>query len=258
MQSRRALWIFIGLIGGLTSSLVGIGGGIIFVPALHLWGHLALKSAIATSVACIVPIAAVGALSHGLVAEGPFPWIPAICLSATAVFTAQLGVASLKRISSNTMSYMFAGLLIFTAVRMLLSGETGQGTTTPPLWVFPMIGVVSGFASSLLGIGGGVVMVGAMVGLCDAPMIWSVTVSLTAMVPTTLSGLWAHHRAQLIHWPAVLPLSVPAIAAAFLGARLAHILPTVVLEGLFGFFLVYATVRILKRARVNPEVNLAR
>ncbi len=228
--------------------MIGIGGGIIFVPLLHVWSGFPLKKAIATSIACIAPIAAVGALSHGILNQAEFPWLESAALATTAIATAQLGALALRRLPTKQIALMFAILLLVTAMRILIGWHWVEGQQSPGLLSFASIGLASGFASSLFGIGGGVVMVGLMVGLLDMPMILAVTISLTAMVPTTLSGLIAHARAKLVEWHAVLPLAIPAVLFAFFGAYISHIIPMRVLEWIFCGFLLLSVYRILKKA----------
>lgn len=248
MNHAQVIWWLIGAVGGFVSSLVGIGGGIIFVPALHVWSHFPIKRAIATSVACIAPIAAAGALSHASLSASAFPWWQAISLAATAIITAQLGARVMHHLPAKPIAFLFSLLLAITCLRIAGDWQWSSGTALPPLWSFPAIGLVSGFASSLLGIGGGVIMVGMMVGIWGAPMVWAITVSLTAMVPTTLSGMWAHHRRGYINWPTVIPVALPAVLCAYLGASVAHRLPQRLLEWLFCGFMVYAIARLLMRA----------
>ena len=54
----------IGLIGGVTSGLFGVGGGVVMVPAMMLLLNLDIKPAIGTSLAVIVPTALMGTLKH--------------------------------------------------------------------------------------------------------------------------------------------------------------------------------------------------
>ena len=56
------LAVAIGLVGGLTSGLFGVGGGIIMVPALVMLMHTEMKTAVATSLAVIVPTTLAGSL----------------------------------------------------------------------------------------------------------------------------------------------------------------------------------------------------
>ena len=121
-----------------------------------------------------------------------------------------------------------------------------------------IIGAVAGFASGLLGIGGGLVMVPFLYFLMEG-MAWSgVSVptdyqaavahatSLAVIVPTAVSGLLAFRRRGVVHWPTVLPLAPTAAAAALIGSRVAVALPTPLLKTAFGVVIVLTGARMLR------------
>ena len=87
--------IAIGLAAGLLSGLFGIGGGTIIVPALALWLGMPQRLAAGTSVAAILPAAAVGAISYAV--QGNVDWTAALCLAVGIVAGAQLGTRRINR-----------------------------------------------------------------------------------------------------------------------------------------------------------------
>lgn len=119
------------------------------------------------------------------------------------------------------------------------------------------VGGVAGLASGLLGIGGGIVMVPFLY-LLMVQAGWSGlevlpehhaqvahATSLAVIFPTALSGLRAYHRQGLLDRAVILPLGFAAGAAAVGGAWIAVALPTALLKGLFGLFLLVMGVRLL-------------
>jgi hypothetical protein len=119
MLSARSLRLAaIGTAGGLVSGLFGVGGGAVIVPLLILWLGYGGREATGTSLAAIVPTAAIGMAAQALygnvrVTEGLLIGLPAL---AGVV----LGTALQQRVRSETVSYLFAGLLVVVAVELLL------------------------------------------------------------------------------------------------------------------------------------------
>jgi len=119
-----------GVLIGLVSSLVGIGGGTLSVPFL-LWCNLPGHRAIGTSAAIGFPIAVGGALGY-LVngwhasslpphAVGYIYWPALVCIVAASVLTAPLGVRLAHRLPVGRLKRVFASLLIVVAARMIWS-----------------------------------------------------------------------------------------------------------------------------------------
>jgi len=110
--------IVIGLAAGFFSALFGVGGGIVIVPLLLLVGRWELRSATATSLAAIGITATAGTLVY-VVHDDVRPLYAAL-VGVPAAFGA-LGSATLQqRLPVRTLSFLFAGLLVAVAIRMLL------------------------------------------------------------------------------------------------------------------------------------------
>ncbi|MDQ3630232.1 MAG: sulfite exporter TauE/SafE family protein [Actinomycetota bacterium] len=119
MPRRRTLALAaIGTVAGLFSGLFGVGGGIVMVPLLVLWLGYGDREATGTSLAAIVVIATVAALTHGAygnvrVAEGLLVGVPAIGGVLAGTWLQQ-------RIQARTVRLLFAGLLVASAAGLLL------------------------------------------------------------------------------------------------------------------------------------------
>ena len=107
----------IGTAAGLFSGLFGVGGGILIVPLLVLWGGFAERLAIGTSLAAIVIIAAAATAVHG--AYGNVHLREGLLVGLPAVAGVLIGTELQARISSRAISLIFAGLLTVVAVDML-------------------------------------------------------------------------------------------------------------------------------------------
>lgn len=106
----------IGLAAGLFGALFGVGGGIIMVPLLIALLAYDAKVATATSLAAIIFTATVGTAAHGVL--GNVEWATALLIGIPAMAGVNLGLAIKARVSSRTLTYAFAGLLVVTAVRL--------------------------------------------------------------------------------------------------------------------------------------------
>jgi uncharacterized membrane protein YfcA len=110
--------VIIGLLAGLFSALLGVGGGTVMVPLLVLAAAYEMRPATATSLAAVGLIAAVGAFTyelHGQVKPGA-----AAIVGLPAVVGAVAGTALQQRLATRTLSLAFAVLLAGIGVRLLV------------------------------------------------------------------------------------------------------------------------------------------
>ena len=111
------LAILLVLAGGFAGGLVGVGGGVLFVPALTVFLGLGQVEAEATSLLMIVFVAIVGArrqLSYGNVDLGAALWIGA--LSPLGVV---IGVVAANNVSERALQLSFAAVALFFAYRLV-------------------------------------------------------------------------------------------------------------------------------------------
>jgi uncharacterized membrane protein YfcA len=109
----------IGVGAGVLSGLFGVGGGIILVPAMVLLAGMAQQRASATSLASIVPIAAVGALIFGSADSVDLP--AALVLTVGSLVGVQIGTRLMARIGDDRLRIGFAVFMIAVALTMLVS-----------------------------------------------------------------------------------------------------------------------------------------
>jgi uncharacterized membrane protein YfcA len=112
--------VAIGLIGGLLSGLLGVGGGTIMVPLLVLWAGFAQRDAHATSLGAIIPISI---LSAATLAVGAHIDVRAmVLLSIGAIVGARIGAGVLASADDRKLQWLFGTFLAFAAVLMLVQG----------------------------------------------------------------------------------------------------------------------------------------
>lgn len=106
-----------GLVAGVLSGLLGVGGGIIMVPLLVMIASYRQHNAHATSLAAIIPIAAVGAARFA--AADTIDYRIAVLLAAGTLVGAPVGARLLARTPENSLKLLFGLLMIAVAVQML-------------------------------------------------------------------------------------------------------------------------------------------
>jgi uncharacterized membrane protein YfcA len=109
----------IGLGAGVLSGLFGVGGGIIMVPAMVLLAGMTQQRASASSLASIVPIAAVGALIFGRADSVDVP--AAAILIVASLIGVQFGARLMPHVGDDRLRVGFAVLMIAIALTMLVS-----------------------------------------------------------------------------------------------------------------------------------------
>jgi uncharacterized membrane protein YfcA len=109
--------VAVGFIAGVVAGMLGVGGGILFVPGLVLFLHLAQVDAEATSLLAIIPVALVGAASQRR--YGNLRLREAIVLGLLAVPGAVGGVAIVNAIPQRLTEILFALLMLYVAFQMV-------------------------------------------------------------------------------------------------------------------------------------------
>jgi uncharacterized protein len=111
--------VLLGFAAGALSGMFGVGGGILFVPTLSLVIGLSHLEAQATSLAAIIPVAAVGAWRQSR--HGNVRWRPALAIGLASAIGVAGGVVLVDSLSDDVLRRLFAGLLIVIAARLLWS-----------------------------------------------------------------------------------------------------------------------------------------
>ena len=151
----------LGLLAGLLSGLLGIGGGLIFSPLLLAVG-LTPHQALATSTLAILPTTLAGSWAHLRSGQVPARAVLAIASGAIA------GSLVFSRAGDDMAGWHLLGLqaLMYGVLALVISPRRSDQADAPerlPLAGLSGVGLVAGWSSGLLGVGGGLVMVPLMV-----------------------------------------------------------------------------------------------
>jgi uncharacterized protein len=109
--------IAVGIVGGMLAGLLGVGGGVVFVPGLVLFLGLSQHHAEATSLLAIVPVAIVGTYRQDR--YGNVRRRDALALGALSVVGAAAGVVLANALSGAVLRDAFAGLMVVIALQLV-------------------------------------------------------------------------------------------------------------------------------------------
>jgi len=111
----------IGVLSGVIAALCGVGGGVVMVPAFVFFLKLEQKTAVATSLAIIIPTALMATTQNAR--SGFVDWKIAIITAISASIFAYFGAGWLKTMSNDTLARVFGVILVVFGLRMLLVGK---------------------------------------------------------------------------------------------------------------------------------------
>jgi len=242
----------IGIVAGLTGGLFGVGGGLVAVPGLVLVFKLAQHRAHATSVTSIVAIATAAALPFAF--DDALDWKIAGLLVIGATTGAVLGAALMGRINEVNLARAFVAITVIAGIRLLMLSDVTTNAIFEPTGLLGALllvatGLLAGTLAALLGVGGGLVFVPALVVLFGLDQHLAQGTSLAAIVPTTLVAALRHARHGRVDWRLVVPVAAGGIAGGLFGAELALDLAPELLRRLFVGLLVIVSIRMATKTR---------
>lgn len=126
--------------------------------------------------------------------------------------------------------------------------------------VLLVLGLCTGFAAGLLGIGGGMIMVPLLTIIFSVQSFpqahvvhMAIATSLSIIFFTSMASVYAHHKRGAILWPVALLLIPGVVVGSWIGPVIAASLNTQYLAALFGFFVIFSAVKMLRRKKTAGE-----
>jgi len=221
-----ALTLLLGVVTGILSSTVGVGGAVISTPGIRALGATAIEG-VGTTLPSILPSAFTGTrryLREGLVYT-PVVWkvVPwGVCAAvAGAIVSADFpGEGHVQMILTAT-------LVLFTAWNTSripsAAHAAAQAATTAEShyewWRCGTIGLGAGVLSGFLGVGGGILMVPAFGGWLKLGLKQTVATSLACVGLLAIPSTLTHIVEGTVNWKFAIPLSVGVIPGARLGSH---------------------------------------
>jgi uncharacterized membrane protein YfcA len=222
------------LIGGVMG-LLGGGGSILAVPAFTFVLGLSPKQAVVTSLVVVGFAAAVGAV-RGFI-RGVVPPALAFVVGASAVIGAVAGSAIGTRISDERQLQILAITMVAAAVVILREPRASSVDHAPPMRL-AAIGFSTGILTGIAGVGGGFLIVPALVAAAGMTMQQAAAASMFVIAVAAISALAGYSAGVSIDWPLIVPLAAAAATATLAGAQLAARVPQRLLQRAFAVSLV--------------------
>ncbi len=239
----------IGLVG-LSLGLLGGGGSILAVPVLVYVAHFAPADAIAMSLVIVGATSAVGSIAHSR--AGAVEWRTAAWFGGAGIVTAFLGGLLTRHVPGRVLLVSFAALMIAVGAWMLIRGRRpgGQprGGRTPSLASALVAGAAVGGVTGFLGVGGGFLIVPALIAFTGLDIRRAVGTSLVVIAINSAAALLGHLSGGDFHWLLAAALTALSVAGAFFGARLGRRIPAEKLRATFATFVVAVGVAMALRS----------
>jgi uncharacterized protein len=232
--------IAVGFAAGTIGSMLGVGGGIIMVPALTVLNmpptqvsSTSLIAVTSTSVSSTIEYSRQKIIDYRLSFE----------LGACAIPGSVIGAILSDYIPEDTFKMYFGILLIFTSLYILyrnyiLTERSVRKRSVTLLFVVFIAAFCSGVISSLFGVGGGIIFVPALVLVLGLTMHRAAATSQLTLLLTSLSGVFTHSFLGHPQYLQALALSAGAFIGAQLGARISRMTKEVMLQKLFAIMLI--------------------
>jgi uncharacterized protein len=231
----------IGLAAGIFGGLIGLGGGLIMIPLLVELLKLDQCRAHGTSLAALVFTGISGAVTYG--SHGQIDLLAAVALAVPAVATAPSGAHFAHRLPEWKLKNTFGAFLIICSalllLKPLLADMLGVLPGYAPIAALIVTGAVTGFLSGLMGVGGGMIMVPAMILLAGFSQHVAQGTALLVMIPTGCVGAFTHWRMGNVALPLLIGMVPGIFLGTFLGGNIAQIIPDDPLRQMFVLVTIY-------------------
>ena len=218
MVEQVVVDVLLGFTIGLSLGLLGGGGSILTVPALVYVVGQSPQAAVTASLVIVGANSAMGAFMHR--SQGSLNWKVALVFGGVGMTAAYLAAGWSKALPSDVLMMLFAALMLTVGLFMMLkptplAREEGRG------WLVTILsGAGVGLLTGFLGVGGGFLIVPALVMLVGLPMRQAVGTSLVIIAMNSMAGFLGHLDGPPIDLFVVAIFVTAGLMGALMGARL--------------------------------------
>jgi uncharacterized membrane protein YfcA len=256
-------YLTVGCFAGFMAGLLGVGGGLIVVPGLifgfaqlGLADNISLHMALGTSLATILFTSFFSIKAHNK--QGFVRWDIVKPITPGILLGTFIGAQIVGLLSAQPLRWFFVGFLILVAAQMLLELKPKVKRGLPKKFGMSTAGGMIGFISSFIGIGGGALSVPFM-GWCSVPIREAIGTSAALSFPIALAGAIGNiyrgfNITGLPEWslgyvylPALAVVVAASMPMAYVGAKVAHRLPVMVLKKIFASMLIFIAIYMIYR-----------
>lgn len=253
-----------GCCAGFLAGFFGVGGGLVLVPillvyyqAINVTSLVSTHMALATSLLIVVCASLSSAIQYRR--NGHVVWKAVLWMGAMSVVGGILGAVIAGSMQGKTLRQIFAGVVIVSAVRMMIETRKQKIEEMPPLQAPPLLGTgfLVGLLSALAGVGGGVLSIPVMHSMLKFPLKKALgTSSATIVITAFAAGVgyvirgWSNILVPAgtlgyVDWITALPLIAGSIPMAAVGANVANNMKATRLKQIFALFLLVIAMKLL-------------
>lgn len=263
------LLIMVGALGGFLSGMLGVGGGVIFVPVIDyilsragINEDLAVNIILANSIATIAFTGTISSIKQ--VRMGNFYPKQILYTSLPGVVTSlglSYAISQIHFYSKDKFNVFFISMLVLLLVRMFWKNTTAAATEKEPAQVktlpYALTGFFTGLVTALSGLGGGIVMIPVFTNFLKLNIKVATSVStgvITVLVfplivyylftPVVLPVAVAWKTGHLI-WSIILPLALGSFFLAPLGVKTSQKMEPAKIKIVFALFVMAVLVRMV-------------
>ena len=254
-----SLAILFGVLVGVALGLTGGGGGVLAVPLLVYGLSIAPREAVGVSLASVGGTALFGAVPR--LFRGQVQLRSGLLIAISGVFAAPMGNWAQRQISEQTLLFLFGALMFLIPWRMWRKGaeepkesdcQAESETASQSPLVLVVMGLATGFLSGMLGVGGGFVLVPALVLFTNMPIHQAVPTSLLAITFISASGVVSHlYSGQSLSGETVFPFMLGGFAGLLLGSRIAKYLDGPSLQRVFSVGVVLVALFVISKSLLS-------
>lgn len=251
--------LVLGLGAGILSGMFGIGGGIVIVPVLATLFGFALENARANSLAALMlPVAIFACIAY--YRAGKLKMRISALVALGLIVGSLVGAQIALGIPTRTLQLIYGAFLIWSGWRFVeprkwIASARGQAVVESavveprfdaPFYTLLLVGFGAGIVSSLFGVGGGIVIVPALVAFLNFEQKLAVGTSLGALLPpVTFPAVITYYYAGQLDISTAAFIAVGLLGGSLLGARITLSLPTQTVKRLYGVFLWVVAIRFI-------------
>lgn len=252
--------ILFGFLSGIALGLTGGGGSILAVPLLIYGLHLSFHQAVTISLIVVSLTALVGFIPK--LKTGEIELSAGIILAITGMIFAPIGSYISQSIPSHILLLSFACLMLFIGIWTLIKTKVlptkanknaschylpnGKlSLTLKCKSVLLISGIVTGLLTGFFGVGGGFLIVPALILAAKMPIKKAITTSLLIIFLVSISGFISHIRETSINWQITILFILGSSIGMLIALRLKHKINDQILQRLFSLIVIAFGVIIL-------------
>jgi uncharacterized membrane protein YfcA len=223
---------------GVLFGLFGAGGSILLVPILVYVLSLPVKSALGTSLLILTVTGLVATLAHARARN--VSWWIGLRWAALGMVAAYLGGRVAEFIPERMLLTMFASVVVVASLGMMHRRALAPPVDprSIPMGKVVVVGAALGFLTGMMGVGGGFLLVPALVLLCGMDVKIAVGTSLLIIAVNSLGGFLGFAAHESFPWRLTLTVSAFNAIGSLVGQRIGRRLPGHRLRPAFGVFLL--------------------